>query len=285
MSAPRSLRETQAAFLDRVMRTGGADPGRATLDVPDARLGVYRDMVLGGYRMMLSFVHTESLRLLDHVLAEAPAADGAADRDALIARMIATTPASTHSTREIADRWAWFFPEAYPDLVARRPEVVDIARIERAELHANYHPDDPGHGATEDDAERIRALDVDSFLATRVLRAPSATVLHLAYPAASVQDELRERRFPPSPAPAPQTVAVSRSPRTLLPVVRVHDEHGAGLLEASEPGAPVTLEALAERWISRLPEGARDVGEEALFRVFGETVLRALGDGFLRLAD
>lgn len=285
MSAPRSLRETQAAFLDRVMRTGGADPGPAALDVPDARLAVYRDMVLGGYRMMLSFVHSGSLRLLDHVLAEAPAADGATDRDALIAKMIATTPASTHSTREIADRWAWFFPSAYPDLVARRPEIVDVARIERAELHANYHPDDPGRGATEDDAERIRALDVDAFLATRVLRAPSASVLHLAYPAATVQEELRERRFPPSPAPAPQTVAVSRSPRTLLPVVRVHDDPGAGLLEASEPGAPLTLEALAERWISQLPPDDLQRGEEALFRAFGETALRALGDGFLRVAE
>lgn len=285
MTAPRSLRDTQSAFLDRVMRSGGADPGPAALDVPDARLAVYRDMVVGGYRMMLTFVHTESLRLLAHMLAESPAADGAADREALISRMIATAPASTHSTREIADRWAAFLPAVYPDLIARRPELLDIARIERAELRANYHADDPGRGATEDDAARIRALDVEAFLATRVLRAPSAAVLHLAYPAATVQDELRERRVPPTPAPAPQTVAVSRSPRTLMPVVRVHEMPGASILDVIDPGEPVALEAVAERWIGGLPADAAGAGDEALFRVFGDTVLRALGDGFLRLAE
>jgi hypothetical protein len=100
-----------------------------------------------------------------------------------------------------------------------------------------------------------------------------------------VQDELRERRVPPTPPPAPQTVAVSRSPRTLMPVVRVHAAPGASILTAADVGEPVALEALAERWIGGLPADAAGAGDEALFRVFGDTVLRALGDGFLRLSE
>ena len=285
MTAARSLRETQAAFLDRVMLTNGRDPGDDALPMAPERLEVYRGMVLGGYQMMLTFVFTESMRLLDHELAATPAADGATGRADLIARMVATNPARTHSTREIADRFLAFFPAAYPDLLARRPELPDLMQIERAELQANYADDDPGRAATEEDVQRLSSSDVEHFLATSVLRAPSASLLFLVYPAATLQDEIRVRNFPKSPAPAAQTVAVSRAPKTLQPVVRAHAEPGGSVLAALTSGEVATVEVLAERWLQTLPEAEAARGEEALFRMFGDAVLRALGDGFLRLPE
>jgi hypothetical protein len=282
--APSTLEATLSAFADRLFRTGGRDPGDEVLAIPPKRLAIYRDLLVGNYRSMLLFAFPATFRLLRAELAFTAAANGDAKQDDVVTRFLATSPSSTHSTREIADRFLGFFAPAYRDLIRRRPELPDLLTVERAELRALYHVDDPGRGATAEDVQALRAGSVDAFLATQVVRAPSAALLRVAHPVKALLDELHARRVPPSPAAVAETIVVARHPGELTPVLRVVADPGATALTVAAEGETLPLEALAERWFAAAPPGLGDLDETAAFRCFGDTVLDALADGFLRLA-
>lgn len=281
---PATLRETLSAFADRILVTDGRDPGDAVLPIAPERLDIYRHLVRANYRSMLAFAMTCTMRLLHAEMEREPAANGDADRADVVARFLATSPATTHSTREIADRFQAFVPEAYPDVVARRPELPDLMALERAELRALYHEDDPGGEVAPERLEELRAMSVEDFLALRVVRAPSASLLRLAYPVKSVRDELDARRHPPSPAPREETLTVGRLPVTLEAGIREVAGPGFAVLARVAAGETVSLEDLAGRWLSEPPDGLDPADEAGAFRVFGDTVLAALADGVLRTA-
>lgn len=283
-AGPPTLEATLSAFADRVFRTGGRDPGDDLLPIAPERLEIYRDLVAGNYRSMLSFVFTSTLRLVDAEIGARPAANGDASRGDVVARYLSMSPASTHSTREIADRFVVFLPAAYPDLVVRRPELPDLVTLERAALRAHYHEDDPGRGATADDVETLRSGSVEEFLATSVVRAPSASILRLAHPVKALCDELDERRVPPPPGAGAEIVTVARHPVELTATMRVVTDPGASALERATPGAALRLEDLAAAWLAAAPPGLAELDEAAAFSRFGDAVLGGLADGLLRLS-
>lgn len=272
----RPLAETLSAFADRLFRTGGRDPGDDAVPVPAERLEIYRSLLVGGARSMLSFACTATLRLTDR--------EGFA-RDDLIRRFLAASPPASHSTREIADRFAAFVHAHCPDVLARRPDVADLLLLERAELRAAYHADDPGRGAAPDDIAGLRASSVDALLSTRVVRAPSGSVLRFDRPVLDVRAALLRREHPPCPPAGDQWVVVGRGPVDLEPTLAPVSPRGASALTAAAPGEPVTIEGLAERWLGELDAADTSVGEDTLFREFAEAVFAALACGFLRLAD
>lgn len=278
---PERLQAQLSAFADRLFCTGGSDPGDDAIALPVERLEIYRTLTKGGYRTMLRFALTNTLRLVDHVAGGKLEPGGTEEA---IARLLESNPAATHSTREIADRFVAFFEQTYPALYDARPGLAGLIRIELAELRARYAQDDPGRGLLPTEIEELAQSSVEGFLALELIQAPSASLLRLDHPSGTLYQEISERRFPEPVTLAPQIVSVSRFPESLLPVVLIHAEPAARVLEGPEPGAAITAEGLAERWLGDVPPALADADDAARFQIFGSAVLAGLRCGFLRLA-
>jgi len=275
-----NLSRTLSAFADRLFHTGGADPGDAALPLPADRLAVYRELLDRNYRAMLRFALTQTLRLATHVRAERGEAGGAGE---LVDRYLATSPPDTHSTRALAAEFAAFIERDCGDLVAERPDLPELMTLERAELRANYHEDDPGEPCPQKRLEVLAANSVEDFLALEILRAPSASCLRFVHPVGTLHAELSDGRFPP-PERRAEYVTTSRHPRSLRPLIRVHEPLAGRVFELSAgAGTPEAVEALAARWMESLRDGERDPGEEALFALFAGAVVHGLRVGFFRL--
>jgi len=251
----KNLESTLRAFADRMFVTGGRDPGDASLALPPARLELYRRLLRGNYEAMLRFAFTQAFALMDRELAAAGGADGLpAVASATVVRFLETSPSRTHSSREIADRFLVFLPREYPAFVKRRPELVDLMTLERAELRAMFEADDPGRCLDSDEIDAVAAGSLDDLLARTILRAPSASVLRLAHPVVELRAALEADVEPPAARAAVEraTVARGRPPRFGIEF-GVHSDEAALVFEAARPGIPVTAETLASAWFEALP--------------------------------
>lgn len=273
---------TLSRFADRLFRTGGDDPGDAAIALPPERLAVYHELIQGNYRSMIRFAFTATTRLMDHEAGRAAREGGVRE---VVAEFLATAPARTHSTREIAERFLAFVRDHEQEFLRRRPAVPDLMRVELAELRANYAADDPGVGATPERLAELGTADVDRFLATRVLRAPSASLLQVTYPAVHLRHEVLHRRFPPPLELDAGHVAVSRGPVDLLPVVRSIDPVAAGVLAAVPKQGVASLETVAGAWIDALPPDLAERDDAWKLTRFAQSIIRGLADGFLRLEE
>lgn len=272
------------AFADRVFVTGGRDPGDAAIAVPPARLEVYRRLLRGNYRSMLRFALTQSMALLDRELAALNGADGLpADAEETVVRFLADSPARSHSSREIADRFAVFLPRAAPQLVRRRPDLVDLMTLERAELRATLELDDPGRCLDDAEIDALAKGPLDDLLARTILRAPSASTLRLEHAVVALRAALEAGETPGPARAAAERATVARGRPPVFPVsFGVHDEATSRVFEAARPGAPVAAEVLASAWSESLPgeDRARDDAWKA--GVFSAAVVAGLRSGFFR---
>lgn len=284
MTAAPRLEATLRAFADRLLLTGGHDPGDASIALPAARLAIYRELLRGNYRGMLRFALTSSLALMDRELAAAAGADGLpADTGAVIVRFLQVSPSRTHSSREIADRFMSFLPREFPALLARRPDLADLMTLERAELRAMFETDDPGRCLDAAETDALAAGSLDDLLALTVVRAPSASVLRLRHAAVDLRMALERGEEPARPRPSGEVAVVSRGrpPRFGIEFVVLPGE-SALVLEAAAPGVPVAAERLAADWFAALPEPARSRDDAWKAGTFAGVVLQSLGTGFLR---
>lgn len=272
---------TLSTFADRLFRTDGVDPGDAALPIAPERLAVYRGLVQQNYRSMIRFAFTATTRLMDHEAGRHAPEGGVRT---VVEHFLTTSPAKTHSTREIARRFHEFLPEAYPEFLAGRPDVADLMRVEEAELLANYALDDPGRGVAPPELAELASGDVGAFLETRVLRAPSAAVLAVSYPVVHLRHEVMHRRFPEPPEARATHVSVSRGPVELLPVVAEITPEAAEILALAKPAEELTLEALAVRWIES-SERLTDIDDATRLRLFATATVGALQNGVLRLTS
>ncbi len=286
MTPSSDLARTLSLFADRLFETGGRDPGDAALAIAPSRLAVYHELLHKNYGSMLRFAFTQALRLADAELAAARGADGLpADADELIRRFLSVEPAATHSTREIADRFRHYLESHAAALFGRRPELASLLTLERAELRAAYHTDDPGRSPDDAELAALATSDVATFLAVRVLRAPSASLLCLDHAATALHHRLRHGEVPPVGAHAhAERAVVARDPRTLAPTFATWDEAAFRVLETAPEGTPIVLEELAVQWIAALPEADRARDEEWQLATFATTVASSLQSGALRLA-
>jgi hypothetical protein len=273
-------------FADRLFVTGGADPAE-TMPLPEARLAIYRDGTLGNYRGMLRFTYTSALALVERVIAADPSGLPR-DGDEIVRRFLAVAPSRTHSSREIADRFLVFLPHEYPSLVARRPDLLDLMRLERAELRTSLAPDDPGTALTDEEVDALAQEPLDALLARTVVRAPSAAIVRSKHHVVTLRERLQAKDAPaaaPAPAQGAEIAVVARAapPRFAIGVSFVAPE-SALVLESAAPGEPVALERLALDWFAALPEAARDRDDAWKASVFASAVLQGLRDGALRAA-
>jgi hypothetical protein len=279
-----NLESTLRAFADRMFVTGGRDPGDAAIALPPARLELYRGLLRGNYHAMLTFAFTQSIALIDRELAAARGADGLpADARATVVRFLERSPSRTHSSREIADRFLVFLPHEYPTLVKRRPDLVDLMTLERAELRAMFEADDPGRCLDEDEIDVVAAGSLDDLLARTIVRAPSASVLRLAHPVVALRAAL-ERDHTPAAARVEDeraTVARGRPPRFAIEF-GVHDEETALVFETARPGVPVAAESLASAWMDALVGAARAKDDAWKAGVFAAAVVSGLRMGLFR---
>jgi len=283
VSASR-LAATQRAFADRLFVTGGRDPGDAAIALPAERLEIYRDLLRGNYRGMLKFAFTQSFALMDRVLEDAAGADDLpADSVATVVRFLEVSPSRTHSSREIADRYLAFFPREYPKLVLRRPDLVDLMTLERAELRAMFETDDPGRCLDESEIDVLAGGSLDELLARTIVRAPSASVLRLAHPVVELRAALEADAEPPAARAAVEraTVARGRPPQFAIGF-GVHEEEGALVFETAAPGVPVPAEKLAAAWFAALPKALAAKDDEWKAAVFASAVVAGLRSGFFR---
>ena len=286
-AASHRLEATQRAFADRVLLTGGRDPGDDAIAVPPARLDIYRDNVRANYRSMLRFALTQTMKLLDRELAAARGADGLpADADAVIVRFLQVAPSRTSSPREIAERFAAFLPHEYPSIVARRPDVADLMTLERAELRALIDPEDPGRAMEPAELDALARGTLDDLLALRIVRAPSASLLRLAHPVVGVRAALERGDDPPPAKAAAQRIAVSRGRAPKFDVeFRVLTEEDARVHECAWPGAATSAEELAAAWAAVLkgPLAAADDSRKA--GSFAAALVAGLRSAWFRAAD
>lgn len=272
---------TLSTFADRLFRTDGVDPGDEALAIAPERLAVYRGLVQQNYRSMIRFAFTATTRLMDHEAGRHAPEGGVRT---IVEHFLTTSPATTHSTREIARRFHAFLPEAYQEFLAGRPAVADLMRVEEAELLANYALDDPGRGLAPAELNDLASGDVGAFLGTVVVRAPSATLLEVAYPVVHLRHEIMHRRFPDPPEAQAGHVSVSRGPVELLPAVAEIEPTAAEILSHAEPGVSVDLESLAVRWLES-SELVADADDATRLRLFATAMVQALRNGVLRLAE
>jgi hypothetical protein len=233
---------------------------------------------------MLRFAFTQAFVLMDRELDAARGADGLpADAAAPVVRFLEVSPSRTHSSREIADRYLAFFPAAYPAIVKRRPDLVDLMTLERAELRAMFELDDPGRCLDEDEIDAVAAGSLDGLLARTILRAPSASILRCAHPVVALRAALERDEAPPPARVETEraTVARGRPPRFGIEF-GVHDEEAALVFESAVPGVAVTAEQLAAAWFSALPETARAKDDAWKAGVFAAAVVTGLRTGFFR---
>jgi hypothetical protein len=280
----KNLEATLRAFADRMFVTGGRDPGDASLALPPARLALYRRLLRGNYEAMLRFAFTQAFALMDFELAAAGGADGLpADAATTVVRFLETSPSRTHSSREIADRFLVFLPREYPALVKRRPDLVDLMTLERAELRAMFEADDPGRCLDADEIDAVAAGSLDDLLARTIVRAPSASVLRLSHPVVALRAALEHDETPATARVGTEraTVGRGRPPRFAIEF-GVHEEAVARVFETARPGTPVTAEALASIWMDALPEAARAKDDAWKASVFAEAVVTGLRTGFFR---
>jgi len=280
----RNLESTLRAFADRMFVTGGRDLGDAAIALPAARLDLYRSLLRGNYRSMLRFALTQSLALMDRELAAAGGADGLpADAAATVVRFLEVSPSRTHSSREIADRFLVFLPGAYPALVKRRPDLVDLMTLERAELRAMFEPDDPGRCLDEAEIDAVAAGSLEDLLARTIVRAPSASVLRLAHPVVELRAALERGETPAAARVGAERATAARGRPPRFPVTfGVHDEAAALVFEAAPPGTPVTAETLASAWFEALAEADRAKDDAWKASVFAAAVVTGLRTGFFR---
>ncbi len=284
MTAPPRLEATLRAFADRLFVTGGIDPGDAAIALPPARLALYRDLLRGNYRGMLRFALTYSFALMDRELAAAAGADGLpTGTDAIVARFLEVSPSRTHSSREIADRFRAFLPREHPKLVARRPDLVDLMTLERAELGAMFATDDPGRCLDAVEIDALAAGSLDDLLALTVVRAPSASIVRTRHAVVGLRAALERGETPDPPRATAETSAVSRGrpPRFGIEFAVLADD-AALVLESADPGVPIAAERLAANWFAALPEPARSRDDAWKAGAFAGAAMQALRAGFLR---
>jgi hypothetical protein len=288
VTAPsRRLEAVQRAFADRVLLTGGSDPGDAAIAVPPRRLDIYRENVRGGYRSMLRFGLTQTMKLVDRELAAARGAGGLpADADAVIVRFLQVAPSRTPSPREIADRFTAFLPHEYPALVARRPDLADLMALERAELRAMLDPDDPGRAMEPPELDALARGTLEDLLALRIVRAPSASLLRSAHPVVAVRAALERDEEPPPATAVAERAAVSRGRPPRFDVeFRVLTQDEALVHECARPGVATTAEDLAAAWASSLTGPLASADDARKAGAFAAAVVAGLGSAWFRAAD
>ena len=283
-AAPRRLEATLRAFADRLFVTGGSDPGDAALALPPPRLHLYRDLMRGNYRAMLRFAFTQAFELMDREIAGANGTAGLpASTVAIIVRFLEVSPSRTHSSREIADRFLAFFPGEYPKLAARRPDLVDLMKLERAELHTLLAADDPGRCLSAEEVDTLAGGALDDLLALRILRAPSASVLRVQHPVVELRAALERGDITPVARTGGECATVSRgAPPRFGIEFAVHDDAARLVFDAADPGVPMTGERLATNWFAALEEPAASKGDEWKAGTFATAVIGGLRAGFFR---
>jgi hypothetical protein len=283
VTAPR-LEASLRAFADRLFLTGGRDPGDAAIALPPARLALYRDLLRGNYRSMLTYAYSASLAVARRTIEAASAPDGLpADTDAMVARFLEVSPARTHSIREIADRFLAFAPREWPTLLALRPDLADLMTLERAELGTRFAPDDPGLAMSPHQVDELAAGTLDDLLRARVLRAPSAAIVRLAHPVAALRETVERGDDAPPPRSGAEIVSVGRGgPPAFEIAFSTHPPEEALVYEAARPGAAVLAEDLAGAWTRSLPERDRARDDAWKAGVFATALVRGLRSGVLR---
>ena len=286
MSDSPQLERSLRAFADRLFSTGGRDPGDEAIALPSARLELYRKLVRDGYESMLRFAYPRSLRLVQHELdgASRPAGAPATVRDLVVA-FLADSPASTHSTREIADRFVAFLPRSQSWLGEWRPDLGDLLALERARLRADYHADDPGRAPSAEEIDALARARVEEFLALEVIRAPSCSVLRLRHPVLRLHAELGSWHVPAPGPPDGERVLVSRDPVTFDVITRAVTEQEALLVELAAPGEATTVEQLAARWVAKSPEEDAERDDAWRLRTLAEAIVADLRSGVLRVTS
>ncbi len=276
---------TLSRFADRLFVTGGTDPGDEALAIAPERLAVYHQLVRGNYMSMIRFAYTMTFRVMAADIASNDARIGWPESvHEIIRKYLQVAPAGNHSTRHIADVFRGYFLEHWPAIIEARPEIPDLMRLERAELEALYHFDDPGTSPTETELEALQTAAVDDFLALRILRAPSAAFLRLDHPCTVMQHRMEHRiPYAPGELTGAERVAVSRDPRTLEAVFTLLDEAPFRVGERAPVGEEMLVEELAGQWIGDLPADLATNDDTWKLTTFASAVFTGLATGYFRL--
>jgi hypothetical protein len=278
--------DTLSHFADRLFVTGGSDPGDDALAIAPERLAVYHELLRGNYTSMIRFAYTMTFRLIASDITSNDARPGWPESVHEITRKyLEAAPAHNHSTRHIADVFQEYFLEHWTAITDERPEIPDLMRLERAELEALYHFDDPGTSPSGAELETLQASPVEEFLALRVVRAPSAAFLRLDHPCTAIHHRMLHRdRYEPGELTGAERVAVSRHPETLAAVFTTLDEAPFLVCELAPVGCEVGIEELAGEWIERLPPDFAANDDTWKLTTFASSVFTGLATGYFRLA-
>jgi hypothetical protein len=277
---------TLSRFADRLFVTGGTDPGDDVLPIAPERLAVYQELLRGNYTSMIRYAYTMTFRVIAaDITSEDPRPGWPESVHEIIRKYLEVAPAGNHSTRHIADVFAAYFLEHWTAITDVRIELPDLMRLERAELEALYHFDDPGTSPDEAEFAALQAGAVEDFLALRVLRAPSASFLRLAHPCTQMHHRMRHRKpYAIGELTGAERVAVSRDPRTLEAMFTTLDEGPMLVCELAPVGEAVVVEDLAGQWIGSLPEELAAHDDTWKLTTFASSVFTGLATGYFRLA-
>ncbi len=297
------LRHVQAAFRDMVLHSttefsSGArsahrivttTPGLrarerdALARIPRERLAVYHDLVVGGHQSMLGWTFATTLAVLGLAQKSGPRATKPMTFRAMIEAFLLDGPASTHSLRELADRFRAFLRKTFGAAFERVPVLGELAAIECARLDVEYALDGSEIPATRAVIERIAQGTVDDLLQTTVVVPRHVQFFRMRHNVKELVTLVRDRRrelrtVHQSVRRADEYLALTRDPESLLPRIVELDAPAWRQVRAARGKSRFRLESLAVRRAQAL--GSGEGGEAAAIA----EVVGWLAHGLLALA-
>lgn len=261
-----------------------ANERAALARIPKERIAVYHDLVVGGHQAMMGWTFATTLGVLELVQSAHPRLARPLSLRAMVEAFLLDRPATTHSLRELADRFGDFLRSRFAPAFARYPLIGEVLLAERARLDVDSAVDGPGHPATRADLERLTKGDVDALLRTRVLVPTTARFLRTRHDVAHLWRRLRDRGRPPgnlaeAVVKRRQEIVITREPASLVPQLLELEKGAFADLRAFTPGRAFRLEDLAARRARRFSGS-----EETRLRAVLTEAVRWLAAGVLVLA-
>jgi hypothetical protein len=243
------------------------------MKIPDDRLAIYHDLVVGGHRGMVGNVFQGTLAALAAVARHRPTLGRGTSHREIVEGFIEREFAATHSLRELANRFLGYLEERYRAAFRSVPLLGELGRFERLELDVDLVEDGPGEPATTESLNRLAGATIGRLLGTRVLVPDWLRMLRVRHDLAAAKALLAARGGDATlheiVRPLEAVVIVTRNPATLFPVSETVPRATARDLRRFRAGAPFPIEQLAALRAERGPRGETE--EESLERVVSET--------------
>ncbi len=256
-------------------------------NIPPQRLLVYTDLVFAGMRSTLEYVFPVSLAVIHRLrtLLGDDRPPRLADFE-LVRELHRWRTWNSDSQRELAANFEAFVRDKHQPWLAAWPGLAELLDFERTELEVFYAEDPPHSAVSEARLAGMAAMTVEALMSLKVVAPAYIALRSYAFDIPATVTRWRRESTLPVPLPAPKDcrVVCGRDVNTLLPVWHELNDARYAALEILSHGYPLTINDLADGYLSAVSESPSESEEERFADFFGLLQL-AFRSGILLLPD